>query len=145
MNILTLITLLASSNWTTTCVMTQADGLQGYTIDTVAFQKASADKVLDVAMTRVWYKNDQCSDLLGAKSTIKGTVALSALELAAGTMSFPASVAEDNFAADWTMDNKPTQLGEIAVASDGKSIRMATTSFGNTRNTMLSLIRYFSK
>jgi len=144
MNILTLIALLAGSNWSTTCVMTQANGLQGYTIDSAVFTKGTADatSTLNVSLTRVWYKDQNCTDVNGEKSAQSGTVTIGN---PIDTMTFPGSVPEDILAADWNLGEQVTQLGAIAVAKDGKSIRTVTNSFGSSRNTMLSLFRYFAK
>ena len=144
MNILTLIALLTGSNWSTTCVMTQADGLQGYTIDSAAFSKGTADasSTLNVSLTRVWYKDQNCTEVNGEKSAQSGTVTIGN---PVQTMTFPGSVPETILAADWKLGEQTTQLGAIAIAQDGKSIRTATTSFGSSRNTMLSLFRYFAK
>ena len=139
MNILVLLNLLVSSNWSSTCIMTQSDDLQGYTIDTTTFSKAEE---LNVSITRTWYQDQNCTHPIGNKSYTQGTVTLGE---AIQTSSFPSSTSEYVFAADWKLGTTATQLGAIAISSDGKSIRTATTSFGNQRNTMLSLFRYFAK
>ncbi len=134
MNILNLLAILAGTpQWSTTCVMTQADQLQGYTIDSVQFQKASPSSAneLNVSFTRTWYEDDQCKQATGVTNTTAGQVTLENL------------ISENVFAADWKI-NHTTQLGAIGISSDGKSIRLATTSFGNSRNTMLSLFQYFA-
>lgn len=143
MTILALLAVLAGSNWSTTCVMTQADGLQGYTIDSAAFKKASteAKDTLDVTFTRTWFKDEKCAQSMGTTNVQTGTVMISnSLE----TIAFPGPASEDLFAADWTMNGARTQLGAIAISTDRKSIRTATTSFGGARNTMLSLFKYFA-
>jgi len=143
MTILALIATLLGSQWSTTCVMTQSDNLQGYTIDTLTFQSdASNSKSLELSSTRIWFKDENCTEALGAKSTVKGSVTIgNSLE----SMTFPGAPSEDIFAADWKLGTQAMQMGSIGIANDGKSIRTATTSFGSTRNTMLSLFRYFAK
>lgn len=140
MSILAILTTLLGSQWSTTCVMTQADLEQGYTIDTVQFQKEvsenSKSNELGVTFTRTWYKDENCTNPQGIKSTSQGKVSIGS------------RIAESTFEADWNMYSSlinTVQLGAIAYDANDNSIRMATTSFGNSRNTMLSLFRYFAK
>lgn len=131
MNILAFLTVLYSSQWSTNCVMTQADGVQGYTIDQVVFEKNDELKNPKVTLTRTWFQDEQCS--VKKSSTVQ-----------TGSAGIRNKINENTFEADWTIDQK-IQLGVIAIADDNKSIRMATTSFGNMRNTMPSLFSYFAK
>lgn len=133
MNIITLIAILTGTNWSTTCVMTQANQQQGYTIDRVQFQKSSlASTELNVTFIRSWYKDDQCKE---SKEIISNTT---------GTVNIGNPISDDLYPADWKIENT-VQLGVISYDSSNPSIRLATTSFGNSRNTMLSLFKYFAK
>jgi len=145
MNTLAILTALISAHsWSTTCVMTQADGMQGYAIDTAVFQKDSATttpaNTLNVAVTRAWYKDSGCANLSEAKVIQAGTVSLGD---AITTSSFASTTPETTIAADWTT-TVGTQLGALAMANDQKSIRTVTGSLGTSRNTMLSLFRFFA-
>ena len=149
MNTLAILTALISAHsWSTTCVMTQTDGMQGYAIDTAVFQKDPATapttttpaNTINVAITRAWYKDSGCSVLSEAKIIQAGTVTLGE---AISTSTFATSTPESMIAADWTSGGN-TQLGALAIANDLKSIRTVTTSLGTSRNTMLSLFRFFA-
>lgn len=134
MSILTMITALLASQWSTTCVMTQADQQQGYTIDSVQFSKSEESKSneLRVTFTRTWYQDERCNDAQGIKNFSQGQVTIGS------------RISESTFEADWNL-NQHTQLGAIALDLSDRSIRMANTSFGNSRNTMLSLFKFFAK
>ena len=144
MNLITLLAVLAGSNWSTTCVMTQADLEQGYTIDTVQFQKAptAAESTLAVTITRTWFKDDQCSTASGKSSTVAGNVKIGKAISSGSIFNQSSELIE----ADWTLNNSTcTELGAISYDKTSSSIQLATTSYGNTRNTMVSLFKYFSK
>jgi hypothetical protein len=131
MSILALMTALLGSNWSTTCIMTQSNGLQGYTIDQVSFEKNPTNKNLETTFTRTWFEDQNCS--------VEKSASTEKASLTVGSRINPTT-----FEADWNFNQK-LELGAIAVSEDGKSLRMATTSFGSSRNTMLSLFSYFSK
>lgn len=140
MTILTILTALLGSQWSTTCVMTQADQQQGYVVDSVQFTKDTSEEIksneLNVSFTRTWYKDERCTEAKGVKTTTTGKVSIGS------------RMNDSTFEADWTMNssaNNATQLGAIALDTGDHSIRMATTSFGTSRNTMLSLFKYFAK
>lgn len=140
MSILSLLSILfAAQDWSTTCVMTQADGLQGYTIDQVIFTQdhhsPSDSKLIEVTFSRTWFEDAGCTK---AKNTTTQNA-----ELLIGSR-ISQAMNQNTFEADWTINGK-TQLGAISVSDDGKSLRTATTSFGSLRNTMLSLFSYSAK
>jgi len=144
MHTLALIAALVSTHsWNTTCVMTQADGKSGYTIDSAVFQTIASPTnhlsyTLKVNITRNWYSDSQCSTSSDTSVIEDGTVTIGE---ALSNSSF-SNVPETAFEADWATAGS-TQLGAIAIANDKTSIRTATTSFGSMRNTMLSLFRYY--
>ena len=111
--------------------MTQSNGLQGYTIDEVSFTKNNDGKSLDTTFKRTWFEDSHCS--------IEKNSSTDQASLTIGSR-----LNSNTFEADWSFDQK-LELGAIALSDDGKSLKMATSSFGNSRNTMLSLFSYYAK
>jgi len=128
MTIATLIALLTAHSWTTDCIMTQKDLYQGYTRETVSF---SSEASLKIRFNTIWFHDANCEKPQGIITEKEAFLALGK------------PITSNMLEADFLTPNK-TELGALEYNASPKSIRMSTTSFGRSRNTMLSLFHYFA-
>ena len=126
-----LIALLTSQSWTTDCIMSQSTSHQGYSRETATFTTADT---LKYSFKTEWFSDSGCNESQNAVEEIEGSILIG--EVIAGGMN------GKTFEADFVRENK-TELGAIEINTNQKSIRLSKTSFGNSRNTMLSLFPYF--
>jgi hypothetical protein len=128
MNTAVLIALLTAHTWTTDCIMTQKDLHQGFVRESVSF---STEPSLKAHFATIWFHDENCSKPQGIISEKDAYLALGK------------PISPNKVEADFVMPNK-TELGALEYNEFPKSVRMSTNSFGQSRNTMVSIFHYFA-
>jgi|GEM_PF-3085402 len=131
-----ILALLASvSSWNTPCSQTQVQmgsaPEQGYAIDRMTVSSAS-----EIQFVREWHHDSACADAAFQVDSEKGILKLGS----AMSSVFGAQNGETVVEADFSLPGK-TELGAIGISADHQTVRVAR-GFGQSRNTMLSLIGY---